>query len=105
MTELLHQLDLVTQARRARIVVSAGIVPGIVWVVLFGGAFITIGFTFLFGTKNLYAQAVMTGALSMLILSALLVIIAIDYPFAGSVSVDSEPLAAVLSDLGGDSKP
>jgi hypothetical protein len=105
MTELLHQLDLVTQARRARIVVSAGIVPGIVWVVLFGGAFITIGFTFLFGTKNLYAQAVMTGALSMLILSALLVIIAIDHPFAGSVSVDSEPLAAVLSDLGGDGKP
>jgi Protein of unknown function (DUF4239) len=46
MTELLHQLDLVTQARRSRVVVSAGIVPGIVWVVLFGGAFITIGFTF-----------------------------------------------------------
>jgi hypothetical protein len=102
MTELLHQLYLVTQARRARIVVSAGIVPGIVWVVLFGGAFITIGFTFLFGTKNLYAQAAMTGALSMLIFSALLVIITIDHPFAGSVSVDSEPLAAVLSDLGGN---
>jgi hypothetical protein len=104
MTELLHQLDLVTQARRARIVVSAGIVPGIVWIVLFGGACITIGFTFLFGTKNLYAQAVMTGALSMLIFSALLVIIAIDHPFSGSVRVDSEPLAAVLSDLGSDTK-
>jgi Protein of unknown function (DUF4239) len=102
LTELLHQLDLVTQARRARIVVSAGIVPGIIWTVLFGGAFITIGFTFLFGTKNLYAQAVMTGALSMLILSALLVIVAIDHPFAGSVSVDSEPLGTVLSDLASD---
>jgi Protein of unknown function (DUF4239) len=101
MTELLHQLDLVTQARRARIVVSAGIVPGIVWIVLFGGAFITIGFTFLFGNKNLPAQAIMTGALSMLIFSALLVIIAIDHPFAGSVSVDPDPLAAVLSELGG----
>jgi hypothetical protein len=105
MTELLHQLDLVTQARRARIVVSAGIVPGIVWIVLFGGAFITIGFTFLFGTKNLLAQAIMTGALSLLIFSALLVIIAIDHPFAGSVRVDSEPLAAVLSDLGSDNTP
>jgi Protein of unknown function (DUF4239) len=104
MTELLHQLDLVTQARRSRIVVSAGIVPGIVWIVLFGGAVITIGFTFLFGTKNLYAQAVMTGALSMLIFSALLVIIAIDHPFSGSVRVDSEPLTAVLSDLGSDAK-
>lgn len=89
MAELLHQLDLVTPARRARIVVSAGIVPGIVWTVLFGGAFITIGFTFLFGTKNLKAQAIMTGALSTLIFSALLVIIATDHPFAGTVSVDS----------------
>jgi hypothetical protein len=105
MTELLHQLDLVTQARRARVVMSAGIVPGIVWAVLFGGALITIGFTFLFGTKNLYAQAIMTGALSILIFSALLVIIAIDHPFAGSVSVESETLAAVLSELGSDRNP
>src|ERR1700728_3818713 len=105
MTELLHQLDLVTPARRARVVMYAGIVPGIVWAVLFGGALITIGFTFLFGTKNLYAQAIMTGALSILIFSALLVIIAIDHPFAGSVSVESEPLAAVLSELGSDRNP
>jgi hypothetical protein len=28
----------VTQARRARIVMAAGIVPGIVWLVLFGDA-------------------------------------------------------------------
>ena len=105
LTELLRQLDQVTQARRSRIVVSAGIVPGIVWIVLFGGAIITISFTFLFGSRNVYAQALMTGALSLLIFSALLVIIAIDHPFAGVVRVDSEPLEAVLSDLGGVPKP
>jgi hypothetical protein len=105
MTELLHQLDQVTQARRSRIVVSAGIVPGIVWIVLFGGALITIGFTFFFGSRNVYAQALMTGALSLLIFSALLVITAIDHPFAGSVRVASEPLEAVLLDLGGVPKP
>ena len=32
---------------------GSGIVPGIVWVVLFFGAFVTIGFTFFFGTENL----------------------------------------------------
>jgi hypothetical protein len=103
--EVLHQLDLVTQARRARIVVAAGIVPGIVWLVLFGGAFITIGFTFFFGSANLRAQTMMTGALSVLIFSALLVIIAIDHPFAGTVKVDTEPLATVLADFGGLAKP
>jgi hypothetical protein len=105
LSELLHQLDSVTQARRARIVVSAGIVPNIVWIVLFIGAIITISFTFLFGTKNVYAQAIMTGALSLLIFSALLVIISIDHPFAGSVRVTPEPLEAVLSDLGDNLKP
>jgi hypothetical protein len=105
MTELLHQLDQVTQARRSRVVVSAGIVPSIVWIVLFGGAAITISFTFLFGSRNVYAQALMTGALSLLIFSALLVIISIDHPFAGSVRVNSEPLEAVLSDLASMPKP
>jgi Protein of unknown function (DUF4239) len=103
--EVLHQLDLVTQARRARVVVAAGIVPGIVWLVLFGGAFITIGFTFFFGTANLRAQTLMTGALSVLIFSGLLVIIAIDHPFAGTVKVESEPLATVLTDFGAVSRP
>jgi Protein of unknown function (DUF4239) len=105
LTEVLHQLDLVTQARRARVVVAGGIVPGIVWLVLFGGAFITIGFTFFFGTENLRAQTMMTGALSVLIFSGLLIIIAIDHPFAGTVRVDSEPLSAVLADFAGASVP
>ena len=32
--------------RRERRVMADGIVPAIIWVVLFGGAFLTIGFTF-----------------------------------------------------------
>jgi hypothetical protein len=43
----------------------------------------------------------MTGALSLLIFAGLLIIVAIDRPFTGSVSVDPAPLAAVLRDFGG----
>jgi hypothetical protein len=98
--EILHQLDLVTQARRARLVTAAGIVPGILWMVLFGGAGVTIGFTFFFGTANLRAQSLMTGALSLLIFSGLLTIIVIDRPFSGSVKVGPEALMFVLEDFG-----
>ncbi len=101
MSEILHQLDLVTQSRRARLVMASGIVPGIVWLVLFGGAAVTIAFTFFFGTENLRAQSLMTAMLSVLILSGLLIIIAIDHPFAGTVKVQPEALAAVLEDFGG----
>ncbi len=100
MAEILHQLDLVGQARRVRLVMAAGIVPGIVWLVLFGGAILTIGFTFFFGTENLRAQTIMTGALSLLIFSGLLTIIAIDHPFAGTVKVGPEAIYSVLEDFG-----
>jgi hypothetical protein len=97
----LYQLDQLTQARRARIVMASGVVPGILWLVLFGGAVVTVGFTFFFGTENLKAQVLMTGALSVLIFSGLLIIVAIDRPFAGTVVVGPEPLVAVLEDFGG----
>jgi hypothetical protein len=99
LAETLHQLDLVTQARRARLVMATGIVPGVVWFVLFGGAALTIGFTFFFGTENLRAQTLMTGALSVLIFSGLLIIIAIDHPFAGTVKVGPDALEMVLEDF------
>lgn len=67
--EILHQLDVVTQERRARIVAADGTVPGILWPVLFWGAAITIGFTYFFGTQSLRAQTLMTGLLSVLIFS------------------------------------
>jgi hypothetical protein len=101
----LSQLDLLTQARRARIVLAAGVVPGIIWFTLFFGAIVTIGFTFFFGTENLRAQVLMTGALAVLIFSGLLIIIAIDRPFAGTVRIEPEPLAAVLADFGGAGEP
>ncbi len=44
MAEILHQLDIVTQERRARLVAAEGTVPGVLWPVLFWGAALTIGF-------------------------------------------------------------
>jgi hypothetical protein len=100
LTEILHQLDVVTEARRGRLAMAYGIVPGIIWIVLFSGAIVTVGFTFFFGTANLRAQALMTGALSLLIFSGLLIIIVIDHPLAGAVKVGPEALSVVAEDFG-----
>jgi Na+/proline symporter len=99
LSEILYELDQITQARRAREVMASGNVPDIIWLGLFGGAIITIGFTFFFGNENLRAQSMMTGALSILIFSALLIVIAIDYPFAGNVKVQPDALSTVLKDF------
>ena len=105
LTEILRQLDLMTQARRARLVLASGIVPGVIWLVLFGGAVLTVGFTFFFGTENLRAQTMMTGALAALIFSGLLIIVTIDHPFAGSVKVLPEALSRVVETFGAASHP
>jgi len=99
MAEILDQLDKIIEARRARLVKSSGTVPGVIWLVLFGGAVLTIGFTFFFGTENLRAQSLMTGILTMLIMSGLLIIVSIDRPFTGAVRVEPDGLLVVIEDL------
>ena len=98
--EILRDVDRISEMRRQRLVAASGVVPGIIWTVLFTGAFVTIGFTLFFGTANLRAQVAMSGALSILIFLGLLTIIAIDHPFAGSVKVGPEALIAVINDFG-----
>lgn len=98
--EILRKVDRISETRRQRLVVATGIVPGIIWAVLFTGAFLTIGFTFFFGTANVRAQVIMSGALSALIFLGLLTIITIDHPFAGSVKVEPDALLTVIRDFG-----
>jgi hypothetical protein len=96
----LHQLDLLTEARRKRLSMAYGAVPGVLWFVLVGGAVLTVGFTLFFGNESLHVQAMTTGILAFLIFSGLLVIVAFDQPFAGPLTVQPEALLAVLEDFG-----
>jgi hypothetical protein len=107
-SEMLRQVELITQSRRARLVRSEGAVPKALWPILLGGAAITIGFTFFFVTQRLLTQILMTALLAILILSELLIIIAIDRPFSGGVKIGPTALVAVLTDVesrSSDSRP
>jgi Protein of unknown function (DUF4239) len=96
---LLTQLDLVTDARRERLALATGVVPMLIWLVLFIGAALTLGFTFFFGLENLRAQVMMAGMLALVIFLALFVTISISHPFAGPINVTPEPIALVLEDF------
>lgn len=95
-SDMLRQLDSITQARRERLLLATGIVPGVLWMVLFTGAVVTLAFTFFFGSESARAQALMTGMLSAVIFMALLVAVEIDHPFTGPVSVGTEAFQAAL---------
>ena len=98
-SEMFRQVDLITQSRRARLVLSEGAVPKAMWPIQLGGAAITIGFTFFFVTQRLLTQVLMTALLAILILSELLIIVSIDRPFSGAVKIGPNALAAVLTDV------
>jgi hypothetical protein len=97
--EIFNQLDRITQARRTRLHLAHGIVPAMLWTVLLTGGLLTVGFTFFFGTRNLGAQVLMTGILSLIVFMGLFVIVTIDHPFTGPVRVHGEPLQVVLEDF------
>jgi hypothetical protein len=99
--ELLNQVDTITKARRSRLHLAAGIVPGVLWTALTLGGILTVAFTFFFGTENLNAQLMMTGVLTIIVFLGLFVILAIDHPFTGPVHVGSGPLQHVLEDFAG----
>src|SRR5262249_25855349 len=98
-SEMLRQAEVITQSRRARLVLSEGAVPKALWPILLGGAALTIGFTFFFVTQRLLTQILMTALLAILILSELLIIIGTDRPFSGAVKIGPKALAAVLEDV------
>jgi hypothetical protein len=97
--ELLNQLDTITKARRNRLHLAVGIVPGVLWTALTLGGILTVAFTFFFATENLNAQVMMTGVLTTIVFLGLFVIVTIDHPFTGPVHVGSDPLQHVLEDF------
>jgi Na+/proline symporter len=97
--DLFRQLDELTAARRDRLVMAGGTVPGVIWFVVFLGAVLTILFTCFFGSRYVVMQSLMTGVLAAIIFSAILVVVAIDQPFTGAIVVDQQPLHAVLEEL------
>jgi hypothetical protein len=93
--DIFRQLDRLTESRRSRLVAAEG---GVL-LVLLGGAGVTIAFTFFFGMESLQAQTVMTALLALLIFAELLVVVAIDRPFAGAIRVHPNALVDVLADF------
>lgn len=89
--ESLGKLNDLGDERRLRLLSSESHgVPGVMWAVLIGAGCITIGFSFLFGTRSATAHLLMTSGLAMTIALVLFSIMALQQPFAGITRVEPE---------------
>ncbi|MBV8257558.1 MAG: DUF4239 domain-containing protein [Actinobacteria bacterium] len=84
-------LSNVVTARRARLNASSESLPTPFQVLLLGGAVVTIGFLFFFGSPNTRAHALMVAAVAAVISFSLLLVLLLAFPFSGQVAVSNDP--------------
>jgi len=94
--QMLAAINTALMDRQDRLTIDTGGINAIMWVVLVLGAFITIAFTYLFGFDQTLMQGLMIGGLTFLIALVLFLIMALDYPFRGSITVEPEAFKSLL---------
>src|SRR5215208_6029473 len=94
--QVLEQLHALGDARRERLLAANEGLATILWVVLIGGAVVTIAFTYLFGLDNTVVHTLMVAALAMILSLSLFTVAALDYPFKGDVRIHPAAFEQVL---------
>jgi len=87
----LEELNALLGARRNRVEAAEGHVPELVWWIIIMGGALTVAYTFMFGTPNLWMHLLATGGLAASLALVIVLIVELDYPFRGEISVSDEP--------------
>jgi hypothetical protein len=96
-SHLLERVQAVADLRRHRIYDERSGVPGILWIVLIAGGITIVCFLYLFGVRDFTVQLLMTAATAIIIGLSFGLIVELDYPFRGDVSVTPERWATLLT--------
>ncbi|MFE3585673.1 bestrophin-like domain [Streptomyces vinaceus] len=89
--EALDSLNEVAAQRRARISESHNELPALLQVLIFGGAAVIVVVSLFYGVRNRRVRLLFVGAVAALIGFSLLLVIVLDCPFAGDMSVSAQP--------------
>lgn len=90
------QLNEVGKHRRQRLLESRSKLPGPLWVFLIFGGFVTVFFTYLFGARHLWVQGTVIALLAWLIAFGLFLILSLQYPFTGDISIKPLPFEELV---------
>jgi len=98
-TDSISRLNDLQSARADRLDAASTELPIALWGVLIGGAVITIGFTYFFGVSNLRAHALMVSALAAMISLTLFLVLSLDLPYSGDLSVGPTAMRHAVSEM------
>ena|SRR5215469_11261949 len=98
--EMLHVLNELFNAYHDRQEAAGGHIPSTVWwVICFLGVLI-VALTAFLGMRSLWVHFVLLAGFTTAIVIVVTLIVQLDYPFRGEISVSAEPLEHVLAELG-----
>jgi hypothetical protein len=92
---MLAVMDQVVEARRNRIEAAGDHVPSVIWDILMLAGAIAVVYTYLFGAHSFKIHLAITGLIAATISLVFVLIIALDYPFRGEVSVSDDAYVGV----------
>jgi hypothetical protein len=95
--ECMRQLNAFLGYRRERIEAIDSGLPSVMWFVVVAGAFITIGLTYFFRGQSRRLHIALTAALSTMVGLVIFLIVALDRPLVGKVSVQPDGFRDILS--------
>lgn len=86
------ELRQISDARTMRFMYYSENLPEMVWMVIYVGLFITIGFSYFFGLEAFTAQALMCAVFSGLLGLTILAILELSHPYQGTQTISDVPL-------------
>jgi hypothetical protein len=93
--EMMRAMNDLIRARRSRIIAAGEHLPDVVWQILLLAGAVAVGYTYLFGAHTFKIHLAITGLVSATIALVFVLIIALDYPFRGEVSVSDDAFVSV----------
>jgi hypothetical protein len=96
MDKSFDQLTQLSNAFSLRYLYSREDLPSVVWVVIYAGLVITIGFSYFFGLETFRSQALMCAIFASLLGLTIVAILELAHPYQGAVTVSDRPLKYAL---------
>jgi hypothetical protein len=97
MTVALEQLNQISHTRSERLLFYHDDLPSMVWLIIYLGCVITIGFGYFFGSSDFRAQAVMCAFFSIWLGITILAILELAHPYHGMMTITDDPYRYAIS--------
>lgn len=91
------QLELISENRALRYMYGNEEFPSVVWLVIYAGLFITVGFSYFFGLETFGSQALMCGIFASLLGLTIIAVLELAHPYQGAVVVSDEPFKYAIT--------